>query len=113
MSVLRPALASSALLAGGLAAATPADVEAGVWFFSKSGQDSYFAAGTHGYNEPSDEDAQAATSRVSLRTVPVYRRPAWHERRAYDYYPPVAVPHGNHYDVVPGWYDYSRYGYWD
>jgi hypothetical protein len=29
----------------------------------------------------------------------------------YDYHPQTIVPHGNHYDVVPGHYDFHRGGH--
>jgi hypothetical protein len=41
------------------------------------------------------------------------QRPVWHDTSHLDYHPPVAVPHGNHYDVYPGHYHLHRTGHWD
>lgn len=37
----------------------------------------------------------------------------WHDTSHYDYHGPSLVPHGNHYDYVPGHYDLHRTGHWD
>ncbi len=37
----------------------------------------------------------------------------WHDTSHYDYHGPSLVPHGNHYDFVPGHYDFHRSGHWD
>lgn len=41
-----------------------------------------------------------------------YRPPVWHDTSHYDYHPTTVVPHGNHYHVIPGHYDYHRTGHW-
>lgn len=38
--------------------------------------------------------------------------PVWHDTSHYDYYPTTVVPHGNHYDVLPGHYHYHNTGHW-
>lgn len=46
----------------------------------------------------------------------VYRsysvRPWYHDTSHYDYHAPQLVPHGNHFDYVPGHYDLHRTGHW-
>ena len=37
----------------------------------------------------------------------------WHDTSHYDYHPTTVTPHGNHYHVTPGHYDYHRSGHWD
>lgn len=37
----------------------------------------------------------------------------WHDTSHYDYHPPQAYRHGNHYHVQPGHYDWHRTGHWD
>ena len=37
----------------------------------------------------------------------------WHDTSHYDYHGPSLVPHGNHYDYVPGHYHFHREGHWD
>ncbi len=37
----------------------------------------------------------------------------WHDTSHYDYHPPTAYRHRNHYHVVPGHYDLHRTGHWD
>ena len=37
----------------------------------------------------------------------------WHDTSHYDWHGPSLVPHGNHYDYVPGHYDYHHDGHWD
>jgi hypothetical protein len=41
-----------------------------------------------------------------------YRAPVYHDTSHYDYHPTRVVPHGNHYDVIPGHYHYHRTGHW-
>lgn len=36
----------------------------------------------------------------------------YHDTTHLDYHPPQIVPHGNHYDYVPGHYDLHRSGHW-
>lgn len=36
----------------------------------------------------------------------------YHDTSHYDYHPSQVVPHGNHYDVIPGHYDFHRTGHW-
>ena len=44
-----------------------------------------------------------------------YGRPHldWHDTTHWDYHPGYVVPHGNHYDYVPGHYHLHRDGHWD
>lgn len=37
----------------------------------------------------------------------------WHDTSHWDYHPTQIVPHGNHYHVVPGHYDYHQTGHYD
>lgn len=37
----------------------------------------------------------------------------WHDTSHWDYHPTQIVPHGNHYHVQPGHYDYHQTGHWD
>jgi hypothetical protein len=41
---------------------------------------------------------------------PYYRQ--WHDTSHWDYHQPQVVPHGNHYHVQPGHYDYHQDGHW-
>jgi hypothetical protein len=41
---------------------------------------------------------------------PHYRR--WHDTSHWDYHQPRIVPHGTHYHVTPGHYDYHQDGHW-
>lgn len=41
-----------------------------------------------------------------------YTQPRWHDTSHYDYHPTTVVPHGNHYHVIPGHYDYHQTGHW-
>lgn len=41
-----------------------------------------------------------------------YTQPRWHDTSHYDYHPAQVVPHGNHYHVIPGHYDYHRTGHY-
>jgi len=43
---------------------------------------------------------------------PVYRRPTWHDTSHLDYYRGGFVPHGYHYDYVPGHYRVHRTGHY-
>lgn len=38
---------------------------------------------------------------------------SWHDTSHYDYHPGGFVQHYNHYDYVPGHYDYHQTGHWD
>lgn len=40
------------------------------------------------------------------------RGPIYHDTSHYDYHPPTVVPHGNHYHVIPGHYDYHQTGHY-
>lgn len=37
----------------------------------------------------------------------------WHDTSHYDWHGPSLQPHGNHFDYVPGHYDFHRDGHWD
>lgn len=37
----------------------------------------------------------------------------WHDTTHLDWHPGGYVPHGNHFDYVPGHYDVHRDGHWD
>ena len=95
--------------------AAPQDADAQVTFFSRSGQDSHFAAGVHGYGKQPDSAARQDTDFVHPRRAGASgsRGPVWREASYYEYRPAKAVRHGDHYDVVPGGYHYHRFGYWD
>ncbi|MEX0716938.1 MAG: hypothetical protein WD066_10135 [Planctomycetaceae bacterium] len=41
-----------------------------------------------------------------------YSQPYWHDTSHYDYHPTRIVPHGNHYDVIPGHYHLHHSGHW-
>ena len=41
------------------------------------------------------------------------RRPVYHDTSHYDYHRPRIVPHGNHFDLIPGHYNFHRTGHWD
>ena len=40
-------------------------------------------------------------------------RQVFHDTTHLDYHGPSLVPHGNHYDVIPGHYDVHRTGHYD
>ncbi|MGL4514712.1 MAG: hypothetical protein ACRCT8_16615 [Lacipirellulaceae bacterium] len=40
-------------------------------------------------------------------------RSVWHDTSHYDWHGPSLQPHGNHFDYVPGHYDFHRDGHWD
>jgi hypothetical protein len=40
-----------------------------------------------------------------------YYHSGFRSRGHYDYYPPRVIPHGDHYDVIPGHYRYHRGGH--
>ncbi len=42
-----------------------------------------------------------------------YHPHIWHDTSHYDYHAPSLVPHGNHYDYVPGHYHQHQTGHWD
>jgi hypothetical protein len=101
------------MLAGGALSVAPETANAGVWFFSRSGQDSYFAAGVHGYDKP--DPAPARSLGTSIRRIGIRYsgdRPVWRETSVLEYEPAAMIPHGDHYDVVPGRYEYRSSGYW-
>ena len=110
-----PKLASAAALAGLLVAFPPSDADAQVTFFSRSGRDSHFAAGVHGYGKYPDSAPRRDAGSVRSRHVRIEDRsgPVWRESSYLEYRPATAVPHGDHYDLVPGRYRYRSYGYWD
>ena len=35
----------------------------------------------------------------------------WHDTSHWDYHPTTVVPHGNHYHVMPGHYDFHQTGH--
>lgn len=51
---------------------------------------------------------------ISFGSYPAYRNYGYgygrgfRQRGHYDYYPPALVPHGNHYDYIPGHYHWHR-----
>lgn len=110
-----PKLASAAVLAGGLFALAPNDADAQVTFFSRSGRDSHFAAGVHGYGKYPDSSPGRNVDSVRHGQVRYddHPGPVWREKSYFEYQPATVVPHGSHYDVVPGRYRYRSYGYWD
>lgn len=115
MGALKPAFVSAITLAAVLPTLTPQAADAGVWFFSRSGQDSHFAAGVHGYDKPDANHSRVRTGSISQVRYIGYDgdRPVWRERAQLDYYPTTVTRHGDHLDVAPGRYRYESTGYWD
>lgn len=110
-NVLKTA-ACAAALAGGLLPVTGA--VAGVWFFSRSGKDSYFAAGVHGYNEPAAErPVRSAGDQLVRNRYEVERRPVWHETSRLDYAPGAVIRRGDHVLLTPDRYHFESDGYGD
>ena len=102
-----------ALTAALVAPAAPAGA-AGVTFLSRSGQQSYFAAGVHGY--PSRELPRPRVIRDEVPRAVILdddRPRVWRETSRLDYPPPRTIRHGDRLDVLPGHYHYHSTGYWD
>ena len=131
MTVLRTAFTSAALLAGGLFGMTPDDAAAQIRFQIGSGNGGY-GYGGYGYGNSTRGNATyyngsgvrssnygAYGSRYSgysggqrYSGTQRYNSSRWHDTSHYDYHPTTVVPHGNHYHVVPGHYDYHQSGHW-
>ncbi|NND99419.1 MAG: hypothetical protein HKN47_19035 [Pirellulaceae bacterium] len=41
-----------------------------------------------------------------------HRGPRYHDTSHYDWHPTEIRRHGNHFDVIPGHYDFHRTGHW-
>ena len=122
MTFLKTAFTSAALLAGGLVASVPEPADAqirvqfgngGVTWGSGSGWNSGYYGGRNYY---SDRNYYSGTRYSNRGWNDGYygrsRGNVWHDTSHYDYHPTTVVPHGDHYDVIPGHYDYHRTGHW-
>lgn len=132
MKLLKAAFTSAAMLAGGLFAMTPDNADAQIRFQIGGSSNGYrYDSGhrhdghDHGYNRSgyrSNNYYDRSGSRYdgySGRYGSGYRgynnsgyNNRWHDTSHYDYHPTTVVPHGNHYDVIPGHYRYHQSGHW-
>lgn len=106
MTLLKSAVTSAALLAGGLVAATPQDADAQVRFSFGSGYGGY--GGYGGYYGDSHYGHGHGYGYDYGR-----RGRVWHDTSHYDYHPGGFQRHYDHYHYVPGHYDFHRDGHWD
>ncbi|HEX6987798.1 MAG TPA: hypothetical protein VF170_20625 [Planctomycetaceae bacterium] len=137
MTFLKTAFTSAAFLAGGLLASAPQDADAQVRFYIGGG-DGYvrsghshggdYDSGRRGYRYDSGRyghydhhdghhDGYRGSRYDGYRGARRFSSPhagyrTWHDTSHYDYHPTTVVPHGNHYDVIPGHYHYHRSGHW-
>jgi len=117
MNLLKPAIASAAMLFGGVAASTPDNADAGV----------RVSIGNYGYGN-AYRGYRGYGNDYGYRSNYGYRNYGYsgfgwgggfdrghyghgHSQGHYDYHPTTVVPHGNHYDVIPGHYDYHYTGH--
>jgi len=103
---------ATAAVFGGLAAATES-ADAQVWFFSRSGKSSYFAAGVHGYGEKPDSPAPRVAKVEQSEGAVTGHRPVWRETSVYEAYPPAVVRRFGRDEIIPGGYRYERRGRWE
>lgn len=74
---------------------------------SSCGGGGFYNSGYRGYS-----------SNYGYRSVPSfgysshYRAPRYHDTSHFDYHPTQVRRHRNHYDVIPGHYDYHRTGHY-
>ena len=134
MSLLKTAFTSAALLAGGLFAMTPDTADAQIRFqiggngygYGSNGYGNYRNHDDHGrsgfrssnyggfgsrYGGYSDGHRHSDGHRYSGYRGSSNR--VWHDTSHYDYHPTTIVPHGNHYHVLPGHYDFHETGHYD
>src|SRR5687768_8275697 len=107
---------STAILVILLLPFTASTADAQVTFLSRSGQDSYFAAGTHGYRPDfTPRRLIRDPDRAYDRSVYIVDEddPVWRETRYYEYRPTRVIQHGAHDHVIPGRYHYHSSGQWD
>ena len=134
MTLFKTAFASAALLAGGLVAATPDTADAqirvqigsgGYGGYGNSGfgygsgyRNNYGGYGSsYGRSGYGNYNSGYGYSGVRSSGYRGYSNNSYggYGGGHYDYHPTTVVPHGNHYDVVPGHYHYHQgshgYGY--
>jgi hypothetical protein len=117
MSLLKTAFTSAALLTGGLLASTPDTADAQVRIQFGSGGSRYNDGYYNGRNYYSGSRYYDSGSRYDRGWNDGWNRSSsrgrvWHDTSHYDYHPTTVVPHGDHYHVQPGHYDYHRTGHW-
>ena len=115
MNLLKPALASAAMLVGGVAVSTPETADAQIRFsIGNSGYgygNSYYGNGGYrsynnfGYGR---NYGYGGYGGYGFNNGYYGGR---HSHGHYDYHPTTVVPHGNHYDVIPGHYDWHDTSY--
>src|SRR5687768_11113980 len=98
MTLLKTAVTSTALLAGGLVASAPQDADAQIRlsFGSGYGYNDYYGGHNHYHGGYSHRPSRA-----------------WHDTSHYDYHPGGYTRHRNHYHYQPGHYDFHRSGHYD
>ena len=126
MSLLKTAVTSAAVLCGGVVASAPDTADAQVriqfgsggygWSSNRGWNDNYYSGrnydGNNYYGNSYGNryyDQGYGDSWVGRGNR--YGR-VWHDTSHYDYHQPSLVPHGDHYDYVPGHYHYHRSGHW-
>ena len=118
MNLLKTAFASATVAAAGLFASAPDTADAQVRFSIGIGNGGYGNyggfGGYRGYgfnNYGGYRGGYGGYSHYGHGGYGNYGR-AWHDTSHYDYHPTTVVPHGNHYDVVPGHYHWHNTGHW-
>ena len=113
MSFLKTAFTSAALLAGGLVATAPdtADAQVRIQFGSGGWRSNGWNNGGY-YGGRSYYGGSRYYDRGFNNSNYYGRGNGWHDTSHYDYHPTTVVPHGDHYHVQPGHYDYHQSGHW-
>lgn len=73
-----------------------------------------YGAPAYGFNYSRFSNPRSSLS-ISFGRYPAYRGYGYgglRQRGHYDYHPPRVVPHGNHYDYIPGHYHWHRGRHW-
>ncbi|MBA3312053.1 MAG: hypothetical protein H0T47_02000 [Planctomycetaceae bacterium] len=131
MNLLKSAITSAAMLAGGVAVSAPDTADAQIRFSfgtgSSYGQGGYgnsfgrgygggygnsFGRGYGGYgNNYGFQSSRYRSDFGGYGYGSSHGHGRHYSQGHYDYHPTTIVPHGNHYDVIPGHYDYHHTGH--